>query len=363
VKAPEALCAEQPDPPQFELCSGDSLSRWTGRVTAELAAAVETICGHGSRLSRLIMALVNREPCQPHRLLSLMVLAALTGDPEPALPVCLVSRLWWAGVDALDDLVDGQAGVSRDLSPQQVMVAAAACIALPQAVPGLWPCTDQVRADWEREITRANAATAEGQLTEQLTEADEASWARAMASYRDKNGAAYARDAVMAARLATDDPAALRGWRAFGSLFGVLRQLRNDGQAASPADDEDLANGVFTLEIAHALANAAPDGRAGLRALRTAARHDTAARARLRHALAEPDLAQPYFTKIQTLGNQARLLLNELAAPSPHRALLHHWVHITATTALSPPTPTVPAQPGPPGTYPRAEDPAGNAPG
>jgi hypothetical protein len=293
-------------------------------------------------MSRLIMALVNREPSQVHRLLSLMVLAALTGDPEPALPVCLVSRLWWAGVDALDDLVDGQAGGDPGLSPQQVMVAATACIALPQAVLSLWPVPDQTRRDWEREITRASTAAAEGQLAEQLAEAEEPSWARAMASYRDKNGAAYARDAVMAVRLATDDPATLRGWRAFGSVFGVLRQLRNDCQVPSPADDEDLANGVFTLELAHALENAAPDRRAGLQALSARARHDMEARSRLRHALAEPDLAQPYRTKIQAMGNRARILLNELAAPSPHRALLHHWVSVTAAMAAPPLTPAVP---------------------
>jgi geranylgeranyl pyrophosphate synthase len=342
VKSPEAPCEEHPESTGFELCSGESLSRWAERVTAELRQSVDTICGPGSRLSRLIMALVNREPSQVHRLLSLIVLAALTGDPEPALPVCLVSRLWWAGVDALDDLVDGQAGRDPDLSPQQVMVGATACIALPNAVPGLWPVPGQVRLDWEQEITRASVAAAEGQLAEQLTEPEEPSWARAMASYRDKNGAAYARDAVMAARLATDDPAALRGWRAFGSVFGVLRQLRNDCDVPSVADDEDLANGVFTLELAHALENAAPDRRASLRELRGQARHDTAARARLRRALAEPDLAQPYGTKIQAMGNRARLLLDELAPPSPQRAMLHHLVGITAATAAPPLTPALP---------------------
>jgi hypothetical protein len=336
VTSPEAPCAEQPESTGLELCSEESLGRWTERVTAELHAAVDTICGPGSRLSRLIMALVNREPCQAHRLLSLMVAAALAGDPEPALPVCLVSRLWWAGVDALDDLVDGQAGADQDLSPQQVMVAATACIALPQAVPGLWPVPGQVRQDWEREVTRATVAAAQGQLAEQLAENDEPSWARAMASYRDKNGAAYARDAVMAARLATDDPAALRGWRAFGSVFGVLRQLRNDREVPSAAEDEDLANGVFTLELAHALENAPPDHRASLRTLRARARHDPSARARLRRALAEPELARPYGRKIQAMGNRARLLLDELAEPSPHRDLLHHWVSITATTKTLP---------------------------
>jgi hypothetical protein len=347
VESTEALCKEHPDSMGFELCSEESLGRWAERVTAELRQAVDAICGSESRLSRLIMALANRERSQVHRLLAPMVLAALTGDPEPALPVCLVSRLWWAGVDALDDLVDGQAGGTPGLSPQQVMVAATACIALPTAIPGLWPVPGPVRRDWEREITRASAAAAEGQLAEQLAEPEEPSWARAMASYRDKNGAAYARDVVMAARLATDDPAALRGWRAFGSLFGVLRQLRNDREVPSPADDEDLANGVFTLELAHALELAAPDRRASLRELRARARHDPAARSQLRWALAEPDLAQPYDTKIRAMAGRARLLLDELAAPSPHRTLLHHWIGVTATRAVPPLGPAVAAGPGP----------------
>jgi geranylgeranyl pyrophosphate synthase len=361
VKTPEVLREEHPESGGFELCSGESLSRWTERVTAELRQAVDTLCGPESRLARLIMSLVSREPSQVHRLLSLMVLAALTGDPEPALPVCLVSRLWWAGVDALDDLVDGQAGRDPALSPQQVMVGATACITLPHEVPRLWPVPGLVRLDWEREITRASAAAAEGQLAEQLTEPEEPSWARAMASYRDKNGAAYARDAVMAARLATDDPAVLRGWRAFGSLFGVMRQLRNDSEVPSAADDEDLANGVFTLELAHALETAAPDRRASLRALSGQARHDTAARGRLRRALAEPDLARAYGTKIQSMGNRARLLLDELAAPSPQRVLLHHLVGMTAATPL---TPAIPAEPGPPRTLsPRPKTLPGIAPG
>ena len=339
-----------------ELCSDESLARWTERVTAELREAVDTVCGHDSRLSRLIVALLNREPSPAHRLLSLVVLAALTGDPEPALPVCLASRLWWAGVSALDDLVDGQADGDPDLSPQQIMVAATACIALPQAVLSLRQVPGQLRRDWEPEMTRASVAAAEGQLAEQLPETEEPSWARAMASYRDKNGAAYARDAVIAARLAAGDPASLRGWRAFGSMFGVLRQLRNDHNAAAPEADEDLANGVFTLELAHALESAAPDRRACLRALTAHARHDTAARARLRAALAEPDAAQSYGRKIQAMGNQARMLLNELAVPSPHRELLHHWIHDAATgAALPPPPPTGTAQPveDPPGGSPR----------
>jgi hypothetical protein len=329
-----------------DLCSAESLDRWAERVSAEVREAVATLCGRGSRLSRLVVTLMHREPGPVHRLLCLVVLAALTGDAEPALPVCLASRLWWAGVDALDDLVDGQAGGDPDLSPEQIMVGATACIALAPAVLCLWPVPDQVRRDWKRETTRATATTAEGQLAEQLPDTEEPSWARAMASYRDKNGAAYARDAVMAARLATDDPAALRGWRAFGSVFGVLRQLRNDHDVPAPEDDDDLANGVFTLELAHALDNAAPGRRARLRALSARARHDTAARAELRRALAEPDVAQSYGAKIQAMGSQARLLLNELAVPSPHQALLHHWVDVTATWAARPATPIGKAQRG-----------------
>jgi hypothetical protein len=331
VKTAEAQREGHAESARFGLSPEESLGQWAEQVMAGLSEAVATVCGPESRLSRLIMALLNGEPRGVHRLLPLAVLASLTGDPGPALPVCLVSRLWWAGVDALDDLVDQQAGGSPDMSPQQVMVAAAACIALTEAIPGLSQVPGQVRRDWEREITRATAAAAEGQLAEQLGESEQPSWTRAMASYRDKNGAAYARDAVMAARLATDDPAALRGWRAFGSVFGVLRQVRNDCQVLSPADDEDLANGVFTLQLAHAVQNAAPDHRASLLALRARARHEEAARVQLRRALAEPDLAQAYGTQIQAIGNQARFLLNELAPPSPYRDLLHQWVDVAAT--------------------------------
>jgi hypothetical protein len=330
VQPAERLPDEQPRSGRFELYSEDSLVRWTEQVTAELREVVDTLCGHGTRLSRLIMALVNQKPSPAHRLLSLTVLGALTGDPEPAVPVCLVSRLWWAGVDALDDLVDGQAGGDSDLSPQQVMVAAAACIALSQAVPGVFRVPGKIRREWHLEIARANAATVEGQLAEHLAETEEPSWARAMRSYRDKNGAVYGRDVAMAARLATDDRAALRGWRAFGSAFGVLRQLRNDRQVPPPADDVDLANGVFTLELAHALETAMPERRASLQSLRTQAKYDPAARTRLRCLLAEPDLSQAYGRKVRAMAGRARLLLNELATPSPHRDLLHHWVQISA---------------------------------
>jgi hypothetical protein len=334
VKPLDAAFGQDAKNTEDESYTVDSVHRWTERVTTELCSAVETVCGPESRLSLLIAALVRQAPSRVHRSLSLVVMAALTGNPEPALSVCLASRLWWTGVDALDDLVDGQAADGRlGLSPQQVMVAATACISLPQAITGLRPVPGQVRRDWDREFARANSAAAEGQLAEQLTESEEPSWARAMASYRDKNGAAYARDAVMAARLASDDPAVLRGWRAFGMTFGVLRQLCNDGDVPVPENDEDLTNGVFTLEVAHALENSAPERRAALQVLREQALHDTAARVQLRQALADPELAHPYKARVRSMGNRLGLLLDELAAPSPHRTLLHHWIESSVIVA------------------------------
>jgi geranylgeranyl pyrophosphate synthase len=338
VTSPQAPAGDHPQPTGPELCTPESLRDWTQRVTDELHHAVDTLCGRHSRLPHLIKTLVSHQPTQPHRLLSLVVAAALTGDPEPALPACVASRLWWAGVDALDDLVDSH-HPAPGLTPEQTMVAATACITLPSALPRMWPLPAAVQRDWEDEITATTTAAAEGQLAEQLTPAEQPTWARAMTSYRDKNGAAYARDTVMAARLTTTDSAALRGWRAFGTAFGVLRQLRNDRDVRPDVTDEDLANGVLTLELAHALQSASPDDLATLSALTAQARDDTTARTQLRHHLAQPHLAQSYNTKIQAMAIHARRLLDELAPPSPHRTMLHCWVSIAATPPSAAATP------------------------
>jgi hypothetical protein len=49
------------------------------------------------------------------------------------------------------------------------------------------------------------------------------------------------------------------------------------------------------------------------------------------------------------MGSRAGLLLDELAAPSPHRALLHRWVGVAVAGAVRPVPQPVPPQPVPHG--------------
>src|SRR5205814_1498076 len=128
-----------------------------------------------------------------------------------------------------------------------------------------------------------------GQLADLARGPSALTWPHVMATYVGKTGAAYERDAVMAAQLGVTDETTLRGWRTYGQLFGVLRQAHNDNTGCVPAVDKDLANGTPTLLLAHAL-DALPEAeREHLLELRTAAMTDPEARANMREALHRPD--------------------------------------------------------------------------
>jgi len=95
-------------------------------------------------------------------------------------PVCVVSRLWWAGAEALDDLTDGTCGSGRPAhSVGETLTAATACLALiPQLVVDSAELPADVRRDWQRELTAASLQVAEGQLTDIAVQDGDFSWSR-----------------------------------------------------------------------------------------------------------------------------------------------------------------------------------------
>src|SRR6266550_9071879 len=118
-----------------DITAAATLSTWDGQVSARLRAVIDEACGSLPSLRAPVLDMV--AVAVPYRLLAMAVLAALTGDPIPALPVCVVSRLWWAGAETLDDMTDGQAhaagSTGRPLG--ESLIAGAACLALlPQLV-------------------------------------------------------------------------------------------------------------------------------------------------------------------------------------------------------------------------------------
>ncbi|MEU8527069.1 polyprenyl synthase [Streptomyces sp. NPDC048629] len=245
----------------------------------------------------------------------------------------MVSTLWNAGAEALDDLVDG--GGDSALTPNERLVAGTACLAL---LPAL--AIDRLAAPealgrlWLRDLAEHTVESAEGQLADTSRDPGALAWARVMRAYAGKTGANYARDAVMAARCAVEDPGQLRGWQVLGQLLGVLRQTHNDNDVRPPEDDEDLANGTPTLLLAHALEASSPAERERLLALRTAARTSVLARADLRSLLHAPPVVTGYRRRIGALRRSALDLLEWLAEPSPFRAAIAARIDDSAVLAI-----------------------------
>src|SRR5260370_29996311 len=147
------------------------------------------------------------------------------------------------------------------MSVAQAMVACTACLSLiPHKAAEMFAPSARLAAAWAGELTSSSLQCAEGQLRDLARADDAVSWKQAMRAYAGKTGAPYGRDAAMAALTAGLPGEQVRGWRSFGGLFGVLRQLAND-RAGDGADHADLVNGTPTLLLAHAFGHLAGSGR------------------------------------------------------------------------------------------------------
>jgi len=312
------------------------------QVTSTVDDAVEVTCPPGSLLlgpaTRIVQQARKDQGPDSNRMFPLAVLGAITGDPQPAIPVAVVSTVWWAGAEALDDLSDAMAGgppSPTGLTAAELLIGGVACLELiPRQFIARCPLPEDVRGAWNEEMITASVAAASGQLADVARDADALDWARVMLTYVGKTGAAYARDAVMAAQLAARDAATIRAWRAFGQLFGVLRQMHNDNADVAPDTDEDLANGTPTLLLAHALETASQARRTELLKLRSEAKRNVESRARLRHLLHEPDISSGYTGKLFESYRLAGSLLDSLTEPSAYRDALRSRMDATVRLAV-----------------------------
>jgi len=322
-------------PPTYE-----ALSARRADVVEQTTAFVDEVCKDNPQLAGSVIRLLEADykNVSIHRLLPLPVLGAITGDALPAVPVCVLSRLWWTGADIFDDLNDGHFDAERvGISANKAMIASIACLTLlPSALIARQDLTAQVRMAWIGHLTDGNLDAANGQLADISSAIDADSLTDVMRSYSGKSGSACGRDLAMTALLAGVDAAAVAGWREFGRRYGVLRQLANDCRSVRKdvRDDEDLANGTRTLLLAHALVGAPGDHREHIRRLSERARLDLAARTELRGELTRPAVAERYDSHVTDLGRQANRMLFDLVAPSPFRAALEWMVDVSVESAL-----------------------------
>jgi len=275
-----------------------------------------------------------------NRLFAVAVTAAQGGAPASALPVAAVSALWWAGAEALDDIVDHATGGRTVRSSLAILPASIAYLALvPLRYLDSLSVNAELRSGWIRDVVESGLSAAEGQLLDAKARDSWTSRPAALACYLRKTSAAYARDALMATRLSgsttapATGPAAL-GWRTFAELFGVLRQLHNDNHIGSVSDDDDLANATPTLWMAHAAAVTPTDKHSWLRDLRWAAQTDIPARLELVEYLRSPSVLASYLADLRMLHAAACRCLEELAGPGRWRDVLRAAVDLATCKAL-----------------------------
>ena|GEM_PF-1574416 len=318
-----------------------ALGEWEAQVEQRVAKSVESSCPENSSLTEVVNHVLRLDPYAGKewnpRLFALAVLGCLTGDPSAAVDVGALSRLWWAGAETFDDIVDGAPmdhGAPGGWSPQHLLIGATACLTLiPQTVVEQSQVPAEVMAYWQDQLTAGSLAAMEGQLID-LGASPDITWRQVLSGYVGKIGAPYGRDAVMAVRLITAESTILRGWRSFGRLFGILRQVRNDNLDFR-AQDEDLANGTATLLLAHAMTTGPSVRQTELSTLRAAARQDPEARAELRCRMTSGDIFSGYTARIHGLRDQAHELLGQLAArESDYRDVLHYMINEAADRAL-----------------------------
>ncbi|USX55454.1 hypothetical protein [Lentzea sp. HUAS12] len=202
------------------------------------------------------------------RLFAVIVAAAAGGSPHDAMPVSVMSSLWWAGA------------ATR---------TSAAAAGLPLLHLRSLDISEDLRRGWTTD------------LEDMANDADSKSSTRSNA---------YARDAVMAAR--TCAPSDGSRWREFGKLYGSLVD-----QAAANSSGTDRTP---PLLLASACKIASTHRRQHL--IRLGEEAGSNARIALRDLSSTPDAVQLYDREIRDLHSRAVSALADLCGPNPYRALL-----------------------------------------
>jgi hypothetical protein len=211
--------------------------------------------------------------------LPLLVHKGITGDERPAFPIAAACTLLGLGADLLDSIFD------RELPPfwytrapaEAALVATSLLAALPQlSIAGLREEETSRTKLWmlanlfAGTVLTLNAGQHEDMLFPSL---ENVSLDDSRIMVERKSGATNALFAKAGAVLATEDAFTIESYAAFGSCFGVAKQLINDvwdiwGEGVS----QDLLNGKRTLPIVQALSTLRGEQRERLQKMLVAAR-------------------------------------------------------------------------------------------
>ncbi|MEU6480313.1 polyprenyl synthetase family protein [Streptomyces sp. NPDC047017] len=303
--------------------------RLAPEIEAARAAALALLDPAAPAVREGVAALLeHRTFTYPLSVLPLIVHAAETGDPRPALPLAVVHDLWWTSACCLDDLADSQGACpAGDLGQSEALLATVlAGTTLPLLVVQAQPVPEPVRALLAAEVVKCSIGAAEGQLRDLRGQVRGATRASVTEVYLGKSGAPYSMITAMAALLAGADGRRVALWREFGDVFGVLWQLFNDQEDILSGRGEDLRNGTVTYLLACALEDPAPGAAAHLTSLHRAATHSAPARTELTRLLLAPDVLSRYEQDLDAFRHRAHRVLDDLGGDDAHLPLLRDLV-------------------------------------
>jgi hypothetical protein len=298
-----------------------------GRVFAFLDEVVQALPVHSSyrelllEYLRMEKAQVDARPERSAIQVPLLVHEAVTGDDRPALPLAAACTLLYLGADLYDSIFDHELPPfwrTRD-SAEVNLIATSLMATLPQLSVArlreqgtpparLW-ALGHLFADTLQTMI---AGEYEDLLFPNLENVSlEDSWAMT----ERKSGSADALLARAGALLGTEDPFIIEAYAAFGSCFGIAKQLINDvSDIWGEVESQDLLNGKRTLPIAHALSVLRGKQRERLQNLLAAARESAEPHEEVRTLLAAAGSVRYTALVIWLHQQQAR---NHLAAASP----------------------------------------------
>lgn len=263
--------------------------------------------------------------------LPLLVHAALTGDDAPAVPVAVAALLLYAGVELLDDLMDGDLGPNWcRYRPSEVMLAATTLIAtLPSLALASAKAPPRTLAALQRMLSRGLLAMSAGQQGDlALTGRDDATVERVDAIAQQKSGAFPAMAAAMASRLAGASRTVIGHYETFGRALGTARQFRSDcHDLFGPPDSRDLKHGTRSLPIALRLEHLAGQERDALLRVLNAARHDAEARATVRRCLRDAGVLGQCMSMVELYLGEAKHSLKAAAPSEPAAARLYALIN------------------------------------
>lgn len=270
----------------------------------------------------------------------LLILGALGVDHKRSSGLVVATTLFYAGVDLLDDVADGDLSEEdrRQGADYEFDLVAATlffsltCVALSE----ISDAPSQL-LDLQNTLMQGFTEMAAGQHTDlHFKNAFNVSSELVEDSVHGKSGAEFAMFAKLAATVARSTPDDVSLWEAFGRSYGVAAQLASDVMDLfGPDRSRDLANGARTLPLAlYIEAIESEDERIAFRAMLERAKKNAEGEEEVRSRLLSEGVLQKLFVIVEMYKADALSALERLRLAEDKGARL--FEHVMRVSFASP---------------------------